>query len=151
MQKRNVAEAVFKHLFQHNSSALKDKAQFYALSLFGSETIDDDFLARFRGAGKPVIAAAESRTQFGKGVILPSDTTAQGLLFKVVEVVLVSEDSARAVGGIYENEISSSGHRFGLSRQEGKWKVSEDEMDWISGQPANSWDWASLSESLRRR
>lgn len=56
----------------------------------------------------------------------------RGLSFRI-EQVEIDGDKATVTGGYYEGNLSASGNTYTVERQpDGRWKVTGNEMQWIS-------------------
>src|SRR5882672_11320855 len=62
----DIAEAVFRYQFEHNASAIQQKANHYCLSLPDERSPDAAFLHRFDGNKPPVVTAGECERKSGR-------------------------------------------------------------------------------------
>lgn len=114
----DVFEALFRHQFKHNASAMQQNAPAYFLSIKDKDP-SPEFLKRFAGHKPPV----KNGTEFEIG---------KGLKFRIESWKWKSDDELELTGGYYEAGLSASGNRFTMVRKNGKWIVEKDQMEWIS-------------------
>lgn len=129
-----VREAVFRHLFTHNASGMKDRAAVYFLSLGEVDKSQDPssaLIARFAQHRPRVEAVSHARVSLDEGV-RHRETGEQGLVFRVTAIKRVSDDVVEVEGGYYEANQSSSGNIYRVERKAGVWVVTDDKMQWIS-------------------
>lgn len=115
----DVSEAVFRYQFEHNSSATRQKAESYYLSLFGKDP-DAKFLARFKDHKPPVKKGSEFKVNW------------KSVKFRVDRIKRIDKTSVKVKGGYYEGSTSASGNIYILKNEKGKWKVTKATRDWIS-------------------
>lgn len=126
----DVMEAVFRHQFNNNGSGGQRNVDYFFLSLDGRADPPAELLARFGGAKPtvlPVSLAKESAGDVGH-----RELGGKGIIFCVVSVAWLDENTAEAEGGYYENGLSASGNTYRVTRANGVWKVTSDQMHWIS-------------------
>ena len=114
----DICEAVFRHQFQHNASAVQQKAAAYFLEI-RKEDPSAEFLARFAG-NEPQVHAG-SKFEIG-----------QGLQFRVVSIEWQDDGSVKVNGGYYEAGMSASGNVYTLEPDGESFEVTDDKMEWIS-------------------
>jgi hypothetical protein len=114
----DICEAVFRHQFEDNASAVQQDAAAYFL-LIRKKDADPEFLARFAGHQPPVLPG--SKFEIGKG-----------LQFRVDSIEWEDNGSVKVTGGYYEAGLSASGNVYTLEADGDKWVVTADEMEWIS-------------------
>jgi hypothetical protein len=131
-QEDDIREAVFRYQFDHNASAQQKTAKVFFLGVEGKAGDPSDaFMKRFADHKPPVRKASASHFVKGKG-ILDKTTGEQGLAFSVTSIKWISDTEVQAKGGYYEAEESSSGNTYTLKKENGKWKVTKNKMNWIS-------------------
>jgi hypothetical protein len=129
-----VREAVFRHLFTHNASGMKDSAPVYFLSVGEADKPRDpspELMARFAGHKPRVEPVSHARVSFDEGV-RHRDTGEQGIIFRITSLKRVSENVVEAEGGYYVGNLSASGNVFRVERIAGVWVVTGDKMEWIA-------------------
>jgi hypothetical protein len=117
----DVAEAVFRYQFDHNASVLQKRAERYCLSLPGERMPSTEFLERFAGDGKPVLAADRCERSSGKS-----------LFFSLKKFDWHGEREVWVRGGYWEGNLSSSIELFRVVNDKGKWVVKGARMEAIS-------------------
>ena len=126
----DITEAVFRYQFQHNNSALQQKAGAYYLSLGSGQDPSDDFMRRFKGHKPPVKKQRECTG--GVAGIKDRKTGKRGLLFRVYRIKWINNHTADVEGGYYEDGLSASGNIYRVVRKGRRWVVVSDKLDWIS-------------------
>jgi hypothetical protein len=116
----DIHEAVFRHQFNNNPSALGKRAKAYFLRIREKDP-DEAFLKRFEGHQPPVRPGSEW-----------TDQDREALLFRVQTVKWIGDNTVEVRGSYYEHKLSSSGSLYRLVRQAGKWRVEKDEVQSIS-------------------
>jgi hypothetical protein len=116
----DIHEAVFRHQFNNNPSALGKRAKAYFLRISDKDP-DEAFLKRFEGHQPPVRPASEWTNQ-----------DREALLFRLHTVKWIDNNMVEVRGGYYEHIVSSSANLYRLVRQGGKWRVEKDELQSIS-------------------
>lgn len=116
-----IAEAVFRYLFDHNASGMQKDAEKYCLSLPGEKMPDAAFLQRFEGNKPPVMAADQCDRKSGKN-----------LFFRVQKFDWRKDGEVWVRGGYYEGNLSSSIELYQVVRENGKWIVKGQRMEAIS-------------------
>jgi hypothetical protein len=117
----DIAEAVFRYQFDHNASALQRRAERYCLSLPGERMPSAEFLERFAGDDKPVLAADRCERSSGKS-----------LFFSLKKFDWHGEREVWVRGGYWEGNLSSSIELFRVVNDKGKWVVKGARMEAIS-------------------
>jgi hypothetical protein len=116
-----IAEAVFRYLFEHNASGMQKGAEKYCLSLPGEKMPGAAFLQRFEGNKPPVLAADQCDRESGKN-----------LFFRVQKFDWRKDGEVWVRGGYYEGNLSSSIELFQVVNENGKWIVKGARMEAIS-------------------
>lgn len=114
----DIHEAVFRHQFTKNSSAVQQKAKAYFLSIGGKDP-KAEFLKRFEGHQPPVRVGSEFKER-------------EGLKFNITAVKWIDDNTVEVSGGYFEHGKSSSSNRYHVVRKGGKWRVEKDETLTIS-------------------
>jgi len=123
-----MAEAVFRYQFLHNGSGQQTNAATYFLEIAGDDP-DDAFIRRFTGNQPPVKKRSQCSTEGMK--VTDKDTGRNGLIFTLKSISIKDEIRAEAEGGYYEAGLSASGNTYYLEKQNGKWIVTKDTLQWI--------------------
>ena len=126
-QEDDIREAVFRHQFAHNASAIQQKAKAYYLalgSLINKRDPSSEFMQRFKGHKPSVERVSLAEERYGR--------IRDGLIFYIVEIRWINENEVEVSGGYYEGNMSSSGNKYQVVRKNGKWAVKKDAMKWIS-------------------
>ena len=126
----DIREAVFRHLFRNNASALQGDAQVYCLQLHGDADPGEALLRRFAGHRPPVVKASACRLDPAKGVT-EQTTGRRGLIFRI-DSIRRTGDEAIAEGGYFEAGLSASANRYVVRRIAGRWQVVDDAMHSIA-------------------
>ncbi len=108
-QQRDVAEAMFRYLFDHNESAAQKKAKAYYLKVLDQDP-EDELLERFKGQ-QPVVGKA---SEFKTGT---------GLLFRIQRMTPVTATRVDVQAGYYEGNLSASSGFYIVEMKDGKWVV----------------------------
>ncbi|HKV07489.1 MAG TPA: hypothetical protein VJ725_05065 [Thermoanaerobaculia bacterium] len=116
-----ILEAVFRYQFEHNASAIQDKAEKYCLTLTGGGRLDGEFLRRFEGNRPPVVAADQCDRRSGRN-----------LFFQAKIETWESDSEAVVRGGYYEGNLSSSRETFRVVWEDGRWVVEDARLEVIS-------------------
>jgi hypothetical protein len=117
----DIAEAVFRYQFDHNASAIQQKADHYCLSLPNEHPPDAAFLQRFEGNHPPVLSAGECQRKSG-----------HDLFFRVQRFDWRSDTEVWVSGGYWEGNLSSSLESYRVRLKNGKWVVDGAHMEAIS-------------------
>src|SRR5262249_33992215 len=107
-------EAVFRHQFKNNFSALKEKAKRYCLSING-ENASAEFLRRFEGHQPPVRPKSEFERK-------------EALIFQVTDLKWIDENTVEMHGGYYEHGKSASFNLYRVVRRANRWVVVDDKL-----------------------
>lgn len=126
----DIREAVFRHLFRNNASALQGAAQVYCLRLEGDADPGEALLRRFANHRPPVVKASACRLDPDTGVTELA-TGRRGLVFRI-DSIRRTGDEAVVEGGYAEAGLSASGNRYVVRRVAGRWRVVEDAMHSIA-------------------
>lgn len=131
-QEEDIREAVFRHQFDHNASGQQKRAAMYCLSV-GQNGIDpsDEFMKRFANHKPPIRKRSECDADPVRGVI-EKRTGNLGLIFRAQGITWISDKEVEVAGGYYEGGLSASGNTYTVTKQHGKWIVSNDRMHWIA-------------------
>jgi hypothetical protein len=130
--------AVYRHLVHHNASGGQLRVPFVCLEIDqGGHPRDPSpfIMSAMRGSPVRVVPGSACESS-ARGVFLKADRAAgEGLVFRTEDVEIVG-DKAKVTGGYFEAGLSASGNVYSLERQpDGSWRVTHDEMQWISGTP----------------
>jgi hypothetical protein len=127
----DIREAVFRWQFDHNASGQQKKARIYFLEV-GEKPGDptDQFMNRFADHKPPVRKV--SACTLNTGEVRNKKTREKGLIFRVTKIEWKSDIEVEVTGGYHEALLSSSGNTYTVKKENGKWKVTKDKMDWIS-------------------
>ena len=118
---QDIAEAVFRYQFDHNASAIQNKASRYCLSLPGDRSPGEAFIQRFAGNQPPVASADECERVGGKN-----------LYFRIQRYDWRKDNEVWVRGGYSEGRFSSSVEAFRVVRQNGRWVVKGARREAIS-------------------
>lgn len=116
-QQLDVAEAVLRHVANHNESSVGQNASAYCAELFGARA-PRELIRRFAGTVPPMESGC--------------DATGSRIVLSVSSVRLLDANHAEATGGYYEGSLSASGHDYWLLRTADGWVVVGDELGFIS-------------------
>ena len=134
MSREAILEAVYFYQFDHNASGQQRAAGVYclALSLAGEKDKDPSptLLGAFKDHTPPVKPVSQCKHSMAG--VYDRETGNRGLIFYISQVDIISDTEATAAGGYYEGGLSSSGNTYHLTKAEGGWKVTADQMHWIS-------------------
>ncbi|MBV10320.1 MAG: hypothetical protein CMN21_14010, partial [Rubinisphaera sp.] len=130
-QEDDVREAVFRWQFEHNASGQQKKAKAYYLQIGEKGDPSDAFMKRFAEHKSPVRKVSACTADSGKGV-LDKKTGERGLIFRVTSIEWKSDTEVDVKGGYYEGGLNASGNTYTVKKENGKWKVTNDKMHWIS-------------------
>jgi hypothetical protein len=133
-----IREAVFRHLFLHNASAMQQSAGAYFLAVAAPEDSTNgrltdpsqSLLLHFVSHTPPVRPWSACTAGPGDG-FFDTGTRARGLIFCAKPVQRITVDSAVVVGEYYEGTMSAAGKTIMLRRVAGKWIVVRDQPGWI--------------------
>jgi len=131
IQEDDIREAVFRWQFEHNDSFQQEKAKVYFLEVGEKEgDPSDELTKRFAGNKPPVrkrsVCSVSTRGDFDK------KTGEKGLVFRVRIIEWKSDTEVEVKGGYHEHGLSASGNTYTMKQKSGKWRVTNDKMDWIS-------------------
>jgi hypothetical protein len=132
-QEDDIREAVFRHQFDHNASGLQKRAHAYCLLIrVGEKNSDpsDQFMKRFAGHKPPIRKA--SGCHWTSIQVIENRSGRSALIFFVSNVSWISDTEVTVEGGYEEGNVSSSGNTYTLRKQNGKWGVTNDQMNVIS-------------------
>ncbi|HTT21253.1 MAG TPA: hypothetical protein VMG82_20145 [Candidatus Sulfotelmatobacter sp.] len=87
-------------------------------------------MKRFSGYMPPVRKASECR--WSKGEVVENRTGKPALIFSISNITWVSDTEVTVSGGYEEANLSASGNTYSVKKNDGKWTVTEDRMNWIS-------------------
>ena len=130
-QEDDIREAVFRWQFAHNSSALKQKAKAYYLRIGEKGDPSDAFMKRF-AKDKPPVRKFSACTSGPAEGVRDKATGERGLVFRISSLKWKTDTEVELKGGYYEGGKSSSGNTYTVKKEDGKWKVTADRMQWIS-------------------
>lgn len=152
----DISEAVFRHQFRHNASALQQSAKAYYLAF---TTVDDDprhepggfenlirrctiailgeerdpspgLMRRFSGRKPPVRKVSECNADVSG--VTDKRTGEAGLVFRVGRIRSLDKNSVEVLGGYFEGGMSSSVNLYRVERKNGRWRVTNDKLLVIS-------------------
>lgn len=138
-QELDAREAVFRHQFENNGSALKSDAKVYCVGFEAVdpktgptiEDPDDAFIQRFSG-NIPTVKKYSSCDYRDKVGLLDKASGERALEFTTSNISWISETEMQMEGGYFEASLSASGNTFRLKRIDGKWAVVQARENWIS-------------------
>lgn len=127
-----IAEAVLRHLFANNASAVQGGASVYCLGVKDRGDPSAALLARF-ATHRPRVVAISTCIESGDGVFLRSAGTGgrPGLTFTVADIT-VEGDRATATAGYFEAGLSAASYGYSLRRTVAGWEVVEQVLFMIS-------------------
>lgn len=117
----DIAEAVFRYQFDHNASAIQQKADHYCLSFPDERPPDAAFLQRFDGNHPQVLSFDECQRKSG-----------HDLFFRVQRFDWRSDTEVWVSGGYWEGNLSSSTDSYRVRLKNGKWVVDGARRETIS-------------------
>ena len=91
----------------------------------------DEFMKRFADHKPPVRKDSACRADGDKGV-RDKKTDERGLIFWITTIEWKSDTEVGVKGGYYEGRLSSSANTYTVKKENGKWKVTNNKLDWIS-------------------
>lgn len=129
----DIREAVFRYQFRHNASGLQQESGVYCLSLTYGEPTDppDELMKRFIDQ-KPTVRKASKCVVDPMRGVQDSVTGKPGIILFAAEIDWISANTVDVWGGYYGGLLSASGNTYRVVRRNGRWKVVEDRMNWIS-------------------
>ena len=125
-----IIETTFRSLFAKNASSIKNKATFYYISIYDSLTsiTVSDIIPRL-GDIEPKVKDYKEFTSLTKD---EQDNT-KLLTFHVNSINISADGKKATLGcGYYEACLSASGNIASFTRKKGKWKLTKNEIWWIS-------------------
>lgn len=127
-----IAEAVFRHLFANNASAVQGRASVYCLRVDGPSDPSAALLARF-ATNRPRVVAVSACTEGGDGVFVrgAASGTRPGLVFAVGEIE-IDGDHSTAIASYFEGGLSAASYGYALRRTAAGWEVVEQVLFMIS-------------------
>lgn len=130
---QDIYATVFRYLFDHNASGQQKDSNVYCLSM-GEKNGDpsDKFMYRFAGDKPPVRKASECNVIASRGTVVDGRTGKPGLMFRVTGIVWISSTEVTVDGGYEEGNMSASGNTYTVKKENGKWKVTNEGIGWIS-------------------
>ena len=117
----DIAEAVFRYQFDHNASAIQQKADHYCLSFPDERSPDAAFLERFDGNHPQVLSADECQRKSG-----------HDLFFRVQRFDWRSDTEVWVSGGYWEGNLSSATDSYRVRIKNGKWVVDGARRETVS-------------------
>lgn len=126
--KSDALEALYRHQFTHNASGGQQSVAAYCLE-FENGDPSENFLNRFAGEQPRIVVRSDCEAGVD-GTFLAG--TRQPAIVHRVDKIECSDAICTATGGYYEGGESASGNSYRLERQNGRWVVIEDRMNWIS-------------------
>jgi hypothetical protein len=131
VQEDDVRESVFRYMFEHNYSSIQQKANAYYLGIGASDRDPNPSLLRRFRRNKPQVKPISACELDADGV-RDVRTRAKGLVFRIEKIKWVGRDEVEVYGGYFEGGLSSSGSRYRVKRENGRWVVKADHLVWIS-------------------
>ncbi len=129
----DLMESVFRYQFTHNGSAKQNNACAYYLGINNDQDPSDRFTKRFEKSIPPVKKLSQSRIDKGLGqVVKDSDTGQEGIIFRIISIRWLNEETVEVKGGYYEANLSASGNTYRLIRIGRYWIVIKDTCNWCS-------------------
>jgi len=126
----DVAEAVFRFQFAHNTSTLQGRSSFYCLAVGPLEkSPSDEFMKRFAADVPPVRKKSDCKEEWHVGGLDPNTHT-RGLIFKVRAITWRSKTEAEAEGVLFEDIDKGSGSTFTVKKKDGHWTVTKEALHW---------------------
>jgi hypothetical protein len=129
-QEDDVRETVFRHQFDHNASGQQKRAHAYCLAvLVGNKDSDpsDQFIRRFAHHKPPVRKA--SACHWDSIEVVENRTGRLALIFHVSRITWISDTEVAVDGGYEEGNVSSSRNTYTVTKRNGKWEVTHDQMN----------------------
>jgi hypothetical protein len=117
----DIAEAVFRYQFEHNTSAIQQNANHYCLSLPGERPPGSAFLHRFIENRPPVTGADQCERE-----------SRHDLFFRVQKLEWRSDTEVWVSGGFWEAKASTSSESYRVRLKNGKWVVDGARREAIS-------------------
>lgn len=131
-----VLEAIYRHQIPGSAAGMRGSRGTYCLQVGDGTTAADppaSVLHRLQGAAAHLYPHSACRVEtngFDRLVRAPGGLRAVTL--HVDEITCPTADRCLATGGYYEASLSASGNHYTIERQNGRWVVTGDQMDWIS-------------------
>jgi hypothetical protein len=132
-QEDDIREAVFRHQFDHNASGQKKSAHAYCLSvLMGNKDSDpsDQFIKRFAHHKPPIRKA--SACHWDSIEVVENRTGRPALIFFISRITWISDTEVTVDGGYEEGNVSASANTYTVTKRNGKWEITHDQMNAIS-------------------
>jgi hypothetical protein len=130
-QEDEIRETVFRWQFVH--SALKqqvtDGGAFFLALEHNNKDPSEEFLKRFGDNKPPVRKKSDCRVDTG-GNVLDKQTRGHGVIFHVTRIRWKSDSEVAVQANYYEADESRAGSTYTLKKEQGKWKVTDDKLDW---------------------
>lgn len=125
-----IFETVLRYAFSDNSSALQDRANFYAIELDGRDA-PSNFIARFDDIKKPIYPISKTEFDCLKGVHLRNHSQ-RGVQFFVNSIEYESSTKIKVFWGYSEGCLSSAFSVMTLEFDGSVWVVLDDEVTVVS-------------------
>jgi hypothetical protein len=113
-----IYEAVFRYQFDHNASAVQQRAERFCLSLPGERMPSAGFLRRFDGHHPPAVADSQC-----------SRGSRRDLFFRIQKLDWRKANEVWVRGGYWEGSRSSSTESYRVVLENGKWVVKGARME----------------------
>lgn len=144
--KGNIRFALANYIFENNASGGQQNVEYYFLAIDGGDP-SEEFIARFANRKPIVLPSSLAVASADKGV-LHKETKKRGLIFSIDDIEWVSDTEVKVSWGYYEAGLSASGNTATLQLEGKEWKVTGDQMHWISKRMQNK---TRLDNPLPRR
>ncbi|MBI4468077.1 MAG: hypothetical protein HY650_02015 [Acidobacteria bacterium] len=126
----SIREAVYRYQFSHNTSTQQQAARVFFLTLGGKgDDPSEALMARFAGHKPPVKGLSQATFTDDVGV-RDNDSGGRGILFRIKSIQWLTETEAEVRGGFYEGPQSASDNTYSVKREDGKWVVTKDVLQW---------------------
>ena len=121
-----------RHQFGNNASAFQENRKVYFLEVNGEDP-SDPFMKRFAGHAPIVKKVSEALTSAGETTGVVDKVTGQhGLIFNQGAIQWIEDDVVEVSGGYFEAGLSASGNIYSFTKENDKWSVTKNKVDWIS-------------------
>ena len=132
-EENNIREAAFRFQFGHYATGEQKSAKVYFLACGESKPDpSDEFMSRFAGHTPPVSKLSACEANAIKGVH-DKKTGEQGVVFTVSYFINWDSTNTAFVTGTYYSGRSFSENSFYLKKENGNWKVTNEDVRWVMG------------------
>jgi hypothetical protein len=125
-----IHEAIFRHQFESNASALGQSATAYFLRV-GDQDPDPHLLRQFADHHPPVKPVSASNLESGTAQVQDSESGLPGLIFWITSIRWLGSDEVELQGGYEEASESAAGSAYHLRKGNTGWEVVSSQMLWI--------------------